>query len=332
MASARALGLPESRGYASWQSMLEGERRRSPDDRIEAVVIVTPNDSHHAVAAAFAGAGIHVILDKPMTQTIDQADDLVRVTEKAGVVCCVTYNYTGYPIVKQARAMVRSGELGEIRKVVVEYNQGWLSEKLESAGQKQAAWRTNPAQAGVGGAVGDIGTHAENLISYVTGLEIEKLAADITSFVPGRPIDDDANVLLRFRGGAKGVLFVSQICTGSRNDLRLRTWGTKGGIQWHQENPGELLVRTPTCSERLLHRGDDTLAPESARASHLPVGHPEAFHSAFANLYRGAAQAIRQTIGDRIDFPSARDGARGVRFVHTVVRSAAAGSAWISLP
>ena len=333
LASGQDLGLADDRNYPTWQAMLEGELARDPDDRIDFVSIVTPNDSHYEIAAAFAKAGFNVVLDKPMVQTPEQAAELRAAVEDSGVVFAVTYNYSGYPMVKLARDLVETGELGSIRKVVVEYNQGWLATKLEDSGQKQAEWRTDPKRSGVGGAVGDIGSHAQHLVSYITGMEIDRIAADLTCFVPNRPIDDDANVLMRFKGGAKGVLFVSQICVGNRNDLRIRVWGTKGGIEWHQEDPDHLLMRTPDGPEKVYHRAVGDLPGSVQSATRLPSGHPEAFIEAFGNIYREATRAMRERAAnpDGYDYPTVSDGELGVRFIHAAVCSSAADASWIDL-
>ncbi len=337
VASGRELGLANDRCYPTWQAMLDGELARPADERIDMVSIVTPNHAHYEPAKAFAEAGFHVILDKPMVNTIEQADDLVGTVRERDVVFAVTYNYSGYPLVKQAREMIRSGELGEIRKVIVEYNQGWLAEKLEETGQKQADWRTDPARSGVGGCIGDIGSHCEQLVSYITGLELDSLCADLTSFVPGRRLDDDANLLLRFKPvngspPARGLLFASQICIGRENDLRIRVWGTKGGLAWHQETPNQLLVHRPGQPDHIYRRGNDYLCDAAKSATRLPAGHPEAFYEAFANIYAGVAKAIRAGAGAmgpaRFDFPGVADGARGVRFIHKAVENSRSETKW----
>lgn len=337
IASGKKLGLDDDRCYPTCQAMLETESTRSANDRIEAVSIVTPNHAHFEPAKAFAEAGFHVILDKPMVHTLEQAEDLVRTVRERDVVFAVTYNYSGYPLVKQAREMVYSGELGEIRKVVVEYNQGWLAEKLEETGQKQADWRTDPARSGVGGCIGDIGSHCEQLVSYITGLELESLCADLTSFVPGRRLDDDANLLLRFKPvngspPARGLLFASQICVGGENDLRIRVWGTKGSLAWHQEDPNQLLVQRIGQPDQIYRRGNDYLCEAAKDAARLPAGHPEAFFEAFANIYSGVAKAIRAGAGAKgpaqFDFPGVEDGARGVRFIHKTVESSRSEVKW----
>lgn len=337
VASGRDLGLAPDRSYPSWQAMLEGEQRRPTSERIEAVSIVTPNHAHFEPAHAFAAAGFHVILDKPMVHTLAQADELARIVRERNIVFAVTYNYSGYPLVKQAREMVRSGELGDIRKIVVEYNQGWLADKLEATGQKQADWRTDPARSGIGGCIGDIGSHCEQLLSTITALEIDSLCAELTAFVPGRRLDDDANVLLRFKpvngnAPAKGILFASQICIGGENDLRIRVWGTRGGLEWSQENPNALLVHRADAPDQVYRRANAYLADPVARATRIPAGHPEAFLEAFANVYRAAADAIRAGAGAAgpiaHDFPGVADGSRGVRFIHRVVESSRSEAKW----
>ncbi|HEY2255127.1 MAG TPA: Gfo/Idh/MocA family oxidoreductase, partial [Variovorax sp.] len=240
-ASGRDLLLADARNHGDWQRLLEDELRRPADERIDFVSIVTPNHMHFPVARAFVDAGFHVVCDKPLVHTREQADALVAGVARQGSVFGVSYNYTGYPMVRQAREMVRAGELGEIRKVVVEYNQGWLATRLEGSGNKQAAWRSDPAQSGAAGAIGDIGSHAENLVASVTGLEIESLCADLASLVPGRALDDDGSLLLRFRGGARGVLIASQVNAGLENDLRLRVSGALGTLEWRQERPSQLV-------------------------------------------------------------------------------------------
>lgn len=335
VASGRDLGLSDRRNYESWEAMLEGERALPDGERIDFVSIVTPNHVHFPVARAFVDAGFHVVLDKPMVHTSEQAAELGALVEKRNVVFCVTYNYSGYPLVKQAREIVRSGEIGDVRKVVVEYNQGWLADRLEATGQKQADWRTDPARSGLGGAIGDIGSHCEQLVSYVTGLELKALCADLTTFVPGRMLDDDANVLLRFRGGAKGILFASQVCVGNENDLRLRVWGTKGGVEWHQEEPNTLVVKRLGQPEQVYRRGNDYLGDAAKRTTRLPSGHPEAFIEAFANVYRAACEAVRSGAGAkgaaRHDFPGVEDGARGVRFIERTVESSKSEQKWVAL-
>lgn len=331
-ASGRDLGLEERRNYGTWREMLDGELKLPAEERIDFVSIATPNDAHFPVARAFADAGIHVVCDKPLVHTSAQAAELIRVVERRNVVFGVTYNYSGYPMVKQARHMVQQGELGTIRKVIVEYNQGWLADKLEATGQKQADWRTDPARSGLGGAIGDIGSHAEQLVSYITGLEIESLCAELTTFVPGRRLDDDANLLVRYAGGARGVLYASQICIGNENDLRIRVWGTKAGLEWRQEEPNHLVFRPLGQPERVYRRGNDYLCEAAKGVTRLPFGHPEAFLEAFANVYNAVGEAIRAGSGAgggaKHDYPDVCDGARGVYFIEKTVESARAEQKW----
>ncbi len=334
--SGRLLGLPASRAYPTWQAMLEGESRLPAGERIDFVSIVTPNHVHHAPALAFTNAGFHVVCDKPLVHSSAEAEELRRAVAAKGTVFAVTYNYGGYPMVKHARHLVHAGDLGEIRKVVVEYNQGWLASRLEASGQKQADWRTDPARSGLGGAIGDIGSHAEQLVSYVTGLEIADLCADLTTFVPGRRLDDDAAVLLRFRGGAKGVLLASQIEIGHENDLRIRVHGSKGTLAWRQEEPNHLVVIPDGGPEQVLRRGNAGLCDAAKAGTRLPPGHPEAFLEAFANVYNNACQAMRAGVGGieaeaRFDFPGVVDGARGVRFIERVVESARSDRKWTAV-
>lgn len=329
--SGRDLGLADRRNYPTWEAMLEGELKLPVGERIDFVSIVTPNDVHYPVAKAFAAAGVHVVCDKPMVTSGEEARELVEVVKKSGVVFCVTYNYSGYPMVKQARHMVRGGELGEIRKVIVEYNQGWLANALEKTGQKQADWRTDPRRSGAGGAIGDIGSHAEQLVSYVTGLEMEAICADLTTFVAGRKLDDDANLLIRYKGGARGVLVASQVEIGHENDLRIRVWGTKAGLEWRQEEPNELWFKPEGQPQQVMRRGNGYLCEEAQRNTRLPPGHPEAFIEAFANVYVAAAKVMRgaPALGGREgDYPDVYDGARGVFFIEKVVESARGERKW----
>lgn len=333
-ASGRDLGLREDRNHGRWQDLLADELRRDKDDRIDFVSIVTPNHMHFPVARAFAEAGIHVVCDKPLVHSSEQAAELIRVARRSGCVFGVTYNYTGYPLVREARDLVARGAIGVVRKVIVEYNQGWLATHLEASGQKQADWRTDPARSGLAGAIGDIGSHAENLMATVTGLALESICADLTIFVPGRRLDDDGNVLLRFRNGARGVLIASQIEVGCENDLRLRVFGSTGTLAWHQEDPNRLLHAPIDGPTRVLTRGSPWLGEAARRATRLPTGHPEAFIEAFANVYLGVAAHIRsiQTGGTpdplEADYPRLDDGARGVRFIEKVVQSAASTAKW----
>src|SRR5919112_2410408 len=335
LASGRELRLPDERNYATWQEMLESELELPEEERIDFVSVVTPNHLHFPVAHAFAEAGFNVVLDKPMVHTSEQAERLVETVEKTGIVFAVTYNYSGYPMVKQARHMIRERQLGEIRKVIVEYNQGWLATKLEDSGAKQAEWRTDPARSGIAGAVGDIGSHAENLVSTITALEISEICADLTTFVEGRRLDDDGNLLIRYEGGAKGVMIASQVSAGEENDLRIRIYGTEGGLEWRQEEPNYLYHRPAEEPERVLKRGNDYLCEEAKRASRLPAGHPEGFLEAFANVYMSVVVTIRASQeqvehdGWPRDFPTVYDGARGVHFIEKTVESSRSDDKWL---
>lgn len=328
------LGLDPGRTYPSFHDMAEREAARGPDRRLDFVSIVTPNHLHYEAARVFLEAGFHVVCDKPLCTTVEDAEALCRLVEERDAVFALTHNYTGYPMVKQARALVRQGKLGELRKVVVDYSQGWLATSLEDTGHKQAEWRTDPARAGVGGALGDIGTHAENLIRYVTGLEMESLCADVNTFVEGRALDDDASLLLRFRGGARGVLSISQIAVGIENDLRLRLHGSDASLDWRQEAPETLRVRHADGPTEVYRRGNEYLAPVASAATRLPPGHPEGFIQAFANIYRNAGRAIvareegRAPAPGDLDFPTVQDGARGVFFIHRAVESGRSGG-WV---
>ncbi|MFT2719057.1 Gfo/Idh/MocA family protein [Deinococcus sp. A31D244] len=334
LASGRELGLPDDRSYPTWEAMLAGELARPVGERIDAVSIVTPNHLHYPVARAFAAAGIHVICDKPLVHTGEQASDLLAVVRQSGVIFAVTFNYTGYPLIRHARDMIAAGTLGEIRKVIVEYHQGWLATNLEAEGSKQADWRTDPARSGVAGAVGDIGSHAMNLAETVTGLRLEAICADLSTFVPGRRLDDDGSVLLRFAGGARGALLCSQVEVGEENDLRLRVYGTQGGLSWSQENPNRLEYTPLDGPRQVLTRGQGYLSPAAQAATRLPAGHPEAFLEAFANIYAGAAEAIRARQEDREPdplvaiYPTLEDGARGVHFIEKTVQSAGSDQKW----
>ncbi len=324
--SARQLGLDPDRSYGSYEELIERESRR--DDRVDFVSIVTPNDTHYPIAKAALEHGFHVVLDKPATHTSEQACELATIAKSRGLVCCVTYNYTGYPMVRQARAMIAAGELGSIRKVYAEYHQGWLACDLEASGQKQAAWRVDPKRAGLGGALGDIGTHSENLVAFVTGLEIVSLHANLNAFVPGRVLDDDASVMMRFANGAHGVLTASQICIGEGNGLTLRVHGDRGSLWWHQETPDELRVALLDQNPVAYSRGGPGLHEDATISARIPQGHPEGYLEAFANIYKGAIDAIiaRRDGAEPTRLaqliPTIEDGVRGVEFVEKCVQSA----------
>ena len=334
LASGRELGLPDERNYGSWQEMKKGELALPEEERIDFVSVVVPNHMHFPVAHAFTEAGFNVVVDKPMVHTSEQAARLIDAVEKAGTVFAVTYNYTGYPMVKQARHMVRRGDLGEVRKVIVEYSQGWLASKLEDSGAKQAEWRTDPERSGIAGAMGDIGSHAENLAATVTGLEISEICADLTSFVEGRQLDDDGNLLIRYEGGARGVLISSQVSAGEENNLSIRVYGTEAGLEWRQENPNYLRFKPAEAPEQVLKRGNEYLFEDAASPTRVPPGHPEAFIEAFANIYSEVGAAIRNgrndgnVSGTPACFPTVYDGARGVFFIEKTVESANTDRKW----
>jgi len=331
--SGEDLLLDSKRVYADYHTMAREESRLPAGERIDFVSVVTPNRTHVPVAKAFLEAGFNVVCDKPLAFDLDEALALREVVRKTGKVFALTHNYTGYPMVKEARELVRSGELGEILKVVAEYPQGWLIKPIEAQGHKGAAWRTDPQQAGAAGCVGDIGTHAENLGRYITGLQIEELCAEFTSFVKGRQLEDDANLLIRYKGGARGVLSASQISVGEENDLSIRVYGSKASLEWHQEDPNDLVVKYNDKPRRVYRRGNEYLSAVAKRFTRVPSGHPEAFLEAFANIYLGAARAIEaevngQPIPPDCDFPTIDDGVEGMAFIATAVESAKAGGVW----
>ena len=332
LASAADLGV--ARAYDSFAEMAMREARRK--DGIEAVAIVTPNHMHAPVAMQFLKRGIHVICDKPLTHTLAEAKRLARAVEASGVVFALTHNYTGYPMIRQAAAMVRDGALGDIRLVQVEYAQDWLAEPIEASGQKQAGWRTDPARSGAGGSTGDIGTHAFNLAGFVTGLQVEELAADLQSFVPGRRVDDNGHVLLRYQGGARGMLWCSQVAAGQENGLRLRVYGTKAGLEWEQENPNYLWIGPLGQPKYRLTRGGSGTGVDAGRLTRIPSGHPEGYLEGFANIYAEAARAILArrdgtTLDPAVRFPGLKEGLEGVAFVDACVRSSARNAAWVKL-
>lgn len=333
-ASGGDLGLPEDRIYGGFTEMAKREARLKAG--IEAVAIVTPNHLHFAPAREFLKHGIHVICDKPLTSTMADARKLVKAVERSDALFILTHNYTGYPMVRQAREMIRAGEIGDIRVVRVEYAQDWLSEPVEQTGQKQAGWRTDPAQSGAGGATGDIGTHAFNLAGFVTGLHPESLAADLSSFVKGRQLDDNAHVMLRYASGARGTLWCSQVAVGNENTLRLRVYGSKGGLDWQQEQPNELWFTSLGEPKRLITRAGAGSGEDAARISRVPPGHPEGYLEGFANIYAEAARAILarrrcETVDPDVVYPDVYDGLKGMGFVDACVRSSGRDGAWIKL-
>ncbi len=331
------LFLDPSRVYGSYLEMAAKEKTMPADRRLDFVIIVTPNHQHFPPAKAFLEAGFNVVCDKPVTLNLAEAKALRKIVAKTKKVFVLTHNYTGNAMVKQARAMVRAGELGDIRKVVVEYPQGWLFNRLEASGQKQAAWRTDPKRSGAAGCMGDIGTHAENLAHYITGLDIAELCADLSTFVSGRALDDDGNVLLRFKGGAKGILHASQISVGEENNLNIRVYGTKAGLEWHQEHPNELWMKFPDRPAQLWRRGNGYVGDDAKRATRIPAGHPEGYLEAFGNLYAEAFRAISAEVQGKplpkdLDFPTIDDGVKGMAFIETLVKSARAGARWVKFP
>ncbi|MEM9373723.1 MAG: Gfo/Idh/MocA family oxidoreductase [Planctomycetota bacterium] len=326
--SGRTLGIDPDRAYASYTELIARESDRG--DRPAFVVVVTPNDTHYPITKACLEGGFSVVCDKPFTITSAQARELEALANQRELLCVVTYNYSGYPMVREARERVTAGEIGKVRKVFAEYHQGWLATDLERSGQKQASWRTDPSRAGIGGSLGDIGTHAEQLVRFVTGLEIESVAADLSSFVAGRVLDDDASVLMRLSGGAKGTLTCSQVCVGEANGLSLRVYGETGGLVWRQEQPEQLELTRPDGSRMVVSRGGDGLADSTSAATRLPGGHPEGFIEAFGNLYRGVCDALSSEPESSLakPLPQATEGEAGVRFVEACVESAKRDSEW----
>ncbi len=332
-ASGKDLGLDPERIYSDYQVMAKSEAQRN--DGIEAVSVVTPNHLHFPVAKAFMEAGIHVICDKPLVHTSRQAKVLMALERKTGLIFALTHNYSGYPMIRQAKEMVEAGELGEIRVVQAEYPQDWLTTKLEDEGHKQAGWRTDPKLTGIGGCVGDIGTHAYQLACYVSGLTLESLSADLSTFVKGRKVDDNVNILLRFRGGARGMLWASQVAPGNENGLRLRVYGTKGGLDWTQADPNYLWFTPFGEQKRLITRGGAGSGAAAARVTRVPPGHPEGYLEGFANIYTEVARAIKAKRQGRknweksVQFPGLDDGAKGVAFIEAAVKSSKANGRWM---
>jgi predicted dehydrogenase len=333
----RELLLEPRRVYSTYQDMIKGEIKLPEGQRIDFVSITTPNNWHFPIARDFLNAGFHVMCEKPMTINSKEAKELKALVKKSRKVFGLMHNYTGYPMVKLARDIVRGGDLGKIRKIVVQYPQGWLATAIEKTGQMQAAWRTDPKQSGGAGCMGDIGTHAENLSEYITGLKITHLCADLTIFVKGRRLDDDGNVLLRFNNGARGVLHASQVSIGEENNLAIWVYGEEKGLEWHQEHPNYLYVKEPNGPLQVWRRGNPYVAAKSAAAGHatrLPSGHPEAFFEAFANNYRNFADTVRARITKTkpdplaLDFPDVDDGLRGMLFIETVLASTLSKQKW----
>ncbi len=334
LASARELGLAEERSYASFEEMAEREAAR--DDGIDVVSIVTPNHVHYAAAEAFLRRGIHVICDKPLCTTLEDAQRLAALVKETGLVFCLTHNYSGYPMVRQAKSMVADGVLGAIRVIQVEYPQDWLATKLEDTGQKQAAWRTDPKRSGAGGCIGDIGTHAFHLAGFISGLRLQSLAADLTTFVAGRLLDDHVQVMLRYEGGARGMLWSSQVAPGNENALRIRIYGEKGGLEWAQEDPNYLLYSPLGETPRRITRGGHGANSIAAAVTRIPPGHPEGYLEGFANLYRDVAEVISARLEGRdpdplcTGFPTVDDGVDGVRFITRAIESSHRTSTWVN--
>ena len=329
--SGEALGLAADRIYDDYESMAKAEARRP--DGIEAVAIVTPNDVHAGPTYAFLKAGVHVICDKPLTVSLKEARKMQAAVESAGLVFALTHNYTGYPLVRRMREMARGGDIGEIRLVQVEYPQDWLTGPTETTGNKQAEWRVDPKRSGAGGALGDIGTHAFNLADYVTGLELAELAADLTSFGAGRQLDDNVQIMLRYANGARGALWASQVAPGNENGLRLRVYGTKGGLRWVQANPNEMLWSPYEKSTRIVTRGGPDAGEAAARVTRVPPGHPEGYLEGFANLYSEVAAAIKAARSGKkppkaVQFPTIEDGVKGLAFIEAAVKSSKANGKW----
>ena len=336
--SGEALYIDPKRVYPDFITMIKSEKKLPPDKRMDFISIVTPNHVHFAPAKLALENGFHVICDKPLSYSLDEALKLEKVVEKTGMLFALTHNYTGYPMVKHARAMIENGDIGKIRKVVVEYPQGWLATKREES--KQASWRTDPKRSGIAGALGDIGTHAENLSEYMTGLKIKELYADITTFIEGRLLDDDANVLMRFDNGAKGILHCSQISVGEENGLNIRIWGEKGALEWHQMEPNSLIMKWLDRPKEILRTGlsflypQMTASPVAVAHTRVPAGHPEGYLEAFANIYRNFAMHIQAKLAGKeqdemYDYPSVSDGVRGMQFIYKVVESSKKNR-WIS--
>jgi predicted dehydrogenase len=335
--SGQDLFLSPWRTYGTYQEMIEKESKLPDGERIDFVSIVTPNHVHFDPAKLALENGFHVVCEKPMTYSYEEALTLEKLVEESGLEFALTHTYTGYPMIKQAREMIQSGAFGKIRKVVVEYPQGWLSTPLENTGQQQASWRTDPKQSGKAGSVGDIGTHAENLAETITGLKIVELCADVTTFVEGRQLDDDANVLIRFDNGAKGVLHVSQVSAGEENPVNIRVYGEKGGIQWHQHDPNTMFVKWLDKPMEVYRTGTGYMGTMAQAHTRTPSGHPEGYLEAFGNIYRNFAKVVQAKLDGKepspeyLDFPTVHDGVRGMRFIDAVIESGEKNAEWIKL-
>jgi len=335
--SGEDLYLSSDRVYGSYAEMIETEKTLPADVRMDFISIVTPNHVHFGPAKMALENGFHVVCDKPLCFNMEEAYELEKLVNESGLIFALTHNYTGYPMVKQAKTMIANGDIGALRKVVVEYPQGWLSTFLESTDQKQAAWRTDPSKSGIAGAMGDIGTHAENLAEYITGMEIQSICADISTIVNGRLLDDDGNVLLRFENGARGVLHASQIAAGEENSLNIRIYGEKAGLEWHQMSPNSLIVKWLDKPMEILRTGVGDLYPSAQSHTRLPAGHPEGYLEAFANIYRNFAKCVQARIDGvepdtvYVDFPTVSDGVRGMNFIYKVIASGKSDEKWVSM-
>ncbi|SEL47125.1 Predicted dehydrogenase [Aquimarina amphilecti] len=334
--SGKELGISNKRVYGNFEEMIIGETKLSEEERMDFVSIVTPNHMHFPPTKMALEHGFHVICDKPLSLTLDEAIELEKIVAASGKVFALTHNYTGYPMVKQAKTMITKGDLGTIRKINVHYLQGWLSTAVEKTGQKQAAWRVDPKRSGIGGALGDIGTHAENLVEYITGIQIETIAADLTAFGEGRSLDDDGNILLRFENGAKGVMSFSQIATGEENNLGIKIYGTKGSVEWYQENPNQLTVKWLDQPKQIYTPGGNGTYPESSEYVRIPAGHPEGYLEGFATIYRSFAKELmniksKKMISQDLDFPTVTDGIRGMKFIYAAVESSKNNASWTKI-
>lgn len=335
--SGREWYLPDDRVYGSFEEMIRKEKELPEGQRMDFVSIVTPNHLHYAPAKMALENNFHVVCDKPLAFTINEARELKQLVQSSGMLFALTHNYTGYPMVKQARQMIREKQLGSIRKLVVEYPQGWLATQLEAEGQKQASWRTDPARSGKSGCMGDIGTHAENLAEYISGLRISELCADLSVFVEGRLLDDDGSVLLRFENGAKGILYASQISVGEENNLRIRIYGEKGGLEWFQAEPNTLLLKWLDRPVEVYRTGGHRLSAQASAHTRLPSGHPEGYLEAFANIYRNFAKCVQARLDGKaaeeayLDFPTVEDGLRGMLFIDALIESTNSSQKWVKM-
>lgn len=332
--SGEDLFLPPERVYSSFEDMANRERDMGPEQRLDLVIVVTPNHLHFEPTRLFLESGFHVVCDKPLATNLREALELREIVRSTGRIFALTHNYTGNVMVKMARKLIRENALGVIRKVIVEYPQGWLFAPLEKSGVKQAEWRTDPSRSGPSGCIGDLGSHAENLVGYVTGLRIASCCADLTSFVQGRALEDDGNILMRLENGAKGILHASQICAGDENNLNIRVYGDRAALEWHQEHPNELIVKFPDQPRKIFRRGNDYVDVPN-RFTRVPFGHPEGYLEAFANVYLEVFRAIRdfeswKSSPTEFDFPTIEDGLQGMRFIDAVIESARDGSRWVS--